>query len=1109
MKTSKLSASPSFRRCPVNGKSTGAKFCEGNLPAGRRRVQGVCAPGFLLALFLSLLTTNVLAALVAYEPYNYAIGNTVGFVSGTPTQTAGGGFSSGYNGNGGTCKAVTGLTYTGLGVNANALNQTASYSGENLASPVSSGTVYISFLFNMSVNPGGNRVGLEMNTGGTGIFVGFTAPYSASQGYWGVNKQASYNDNSGSLFQYPSANITYGTTYFCVVKLVDAGANWSGSIWINPTANTSTETPGTPDGTFTVPKFTISACSIVNPNGGNFNFDELRIGTTWADAVNYTIAAPSAPTGLSATPGANSVSLNWTPASGSPTSYNVKRSTTSGSGYVTISTAGAVTGTSFTDNVAGGQTYYYVVSAVNAGGESANSSEVSAAPTLAAPAAPSGLTATAGEAQVALRWSSAIAASGYNVKRSTTSGAETTITSISGTNYTDASVVNGTTYFYTVSATNSIGEGANSTEASATPYALVSVYEPFNYPAGSITNNTPATGAGLTGNWSLSAAGTINAAGLGYSNLLTANRAFQQSPGGQRDSVAFTTPRSSGTMYLSFLYNQVGNNGGNSCGLYLPGSGSTSLFVGLTAPYSGTAGSLGLASVTTTSASATGATLLSGAMQLNGAIVYNTTNLIVVKIDFNTSGANDTISLWLNPPAGTNAPGVAANLTYSGYDVGTINGVGFNLQGGGQANIFDEIRVGSSYGNVVSMPSPTVVTTVAVSTNQTTTASWTAYSTNVYQPQSSPDNTTWSNVGSPITGSSPNSIVDPANAAYYQVLEYFPVTTEVVANGGFDLDTGLSPDTAQNWSSVQSQPPVWINTDGHTALGCMDIAVTNTTASPNGSELQQDTLNQGNPVTPGASYNLSFWAKQISSGPSYVQQYNVQWLGAGSVYLGASGIVNFSGGNGTWAHITQNNLVAPAGAVTALIQILGNTGAVAGGYGEVLVDDVSLTDTAYTGGPNILVPTVQRSMSFTATVQTNGVTAGDSTGTVTFKTNSVQLSVNSVASGMANSLGSAINPPYTVTAIYSGDTTYLGSTGTLTVNGAGPSGSARLTNSISGGVLNLSWPPNQGWRLQMQTNSLAAGLGTNWIYVTDGTISSTNITVDKTKPTVFYRLKYP
>jgi len=81
--------------------------------------------------------------------------------------------------------------------------------------------------------------------------------------------------------------------------------------------------------------------------------------------------------------------------------------------------------------------------------------------------------------------------------------------------------------------------------------------------------------------------------------------------------------------------------------------------------------------------------------------------------------------------------------------------------------------------------------------------------------------------------------------------------------------------------------------------------------------------------------------------------------------------------------------------------------------------------------------------------------------------------------------------------------------GVLTVASVGPSGPAQLTNSLSGGALSLSWPAGQGWRLQTQTNSLSTGLATNWVYLTDGSISSTNITLDLTKPTAFYRLIYP
>jgi len=80
--------------------------------------------------------------------------------------------------------------------------------------------------------------------------------------------------------------------------------------------------------------------------------------------------------------------------------------------------------------------------------------------------------------------------------------------------------------------------------------------------------------------------------------------------------------------------------------------------------------------------------------------------------------------------------------------------------------------------------------------------------------------------------------------------------------------------------------------------------------------------------------------------------------------------------------------------------------------------------------------------------------------------------------------------------------------GVLSVVSAGPSGPATLTNSVSGTTLSLSWPAD-GWRLEEQTNALSKGLSTNWVDVTPGSATSTNITIDKTKPTVFYRLVYP
>jgi len=86
-----------------------------------------------------------------------------------------------------------------------------------------------------------------------------------------------------------------------------------------------------------------------------------------------------------------------------------------------------------------------------------------------APSAPTGLTATAANAQVNLTWNASASATGYYVKRSTSSGTEVQIAAQSATAYSDNSVSNGITYYYVVSAYNSYGQSANSAEVSGTP----------------------------------------------------------------------------------------------------------------------------------------------------------------------------------------------------------------------------------------------------------------------------------------------------------------------------------------------------------------------------------------------------------------------------------------------------------------------------------------------------------------------------------------------------------------------------------------------------------------------------------------------------------------
>jgi len=176
---------------------------------------------------------------------------------------------------------------------------------------------------------------------------------------------------------------------------------------------------------------------------------------------------PPSPGGLAATAVNNQVALSWGASSGA-TSYNLKRATLSGGPYLTIASPTAM---SYTDStVAIGTTYYYVVSAVSAGGESANSGQVAATPQVPAPSTPTGLAATAGNNQAALTWNASSGATSYNVGRSTTSGGGyATIASPANPNYTDTTVANGTTYYYVVAAVNGGGTSPNSSQVVATP----------------------------------------------------------------------------------------------------------------------------------------------------------------------------------------------------------------------------------------------------------------------------------------------------------------------------------------------------------------------------------------------------------------------------------------------------------------------------------------------------------------------------------------------------------------------------------------------------------------------------------------------------------------
>jgi autotransporter-associated beta strand protein len=68
-----------------------------------------------------------------------------------------------------------------------------------------------------------------------------------------------------------------------------------------------------------------------------------------------------------------------------------------------------------------------------------------------------------------------------------------------------------------------------------------------------------------------------------------------------------------------------------------------------------------------------------------------------------------------------------------------------------------------------------------------------------------------------------------------------------------------------------------------------------------------------------------------------------------------------------------------------------------------------------------------------------------------------------------------------------------------------------ITTVVTGNQLNLSWPADHiGWRLQVQTNGLNVGLGTNWLDVPGSTaVDNVNMTISPANGAVFFRMVYP
>jgi fibronectin type 3 domain-containing protein len=268
---------------------------------------------------------------------------------------------------------------------------------------------------------------------------------------------------------------------------------------------------------------------------------------------------PAKPTAAATVAGNTQASVSWSAVTGA-TSYNIYYGTAAG---VTTGGTKVVNATSpyVITGLTNSTTYYFVVTAVNADGESGVSDEVTATPLPPAPAKPSGIIVSGGDTQAIVSWTAVSGATSYNIYYGTAANV-TTSTGIKISDVTTPKTVtdltNGTPYFFVVTAVNAGGESSVSSEKTATPAAAP---QPPASPTGRVVTSTAAGQLSVT--WNVVPGATSYNIYYLQANPAPTKAAVLASTPGTSASASFNiTGLASGTYYvLVTAVNAAGESG--------------------------------------------------------------------------------------------------------------------------------------------------------------------------------------------------------------------------------------------------------------------------------------------------------------------------------------------------------------------------------------------------------------------------------------------------------------------------------------------------------------------------------------------------------------------
>ncbi|MGD0252515.1 MAG: autotransporter-associated beta strand repeat-containing protein [Verrucomicrobiota bacterium] len=321
--------------------------------------------------------------------------------------------------------------------------------------------------------------------------------------------------------------------------------------------------------------------------------------------------------------------------------------------------------------------------------------------------------------------------------------------------------------------------------------------------------------------------------------------------------------------------------------------------------------------------------------------------------------------------------------------------------------------------------------------------------------------------------------------------------TQNIANNGnlLQYDTGNSTVTATTLSGVISGTgPLQVSS------GTLTLSGANTYTG--GTTISAGTLQVGAGGTSG-----SFGTGDVTNNGVLVFNRSDS-VAFGNVISGAGSVVQYGSGTLTLAGANTYTGATTVSNGTLVVSLVGGDMDVSGGtLVPAAVGSVGTLNVA--GSMNIsagtVVATLNRALSPSNSIFSVAGSLNNTAGTLKLLNFGPALAVGDKFTIFNQPVGGAamtiVSPGFTAANNLAVD-------GSVTVSSVVPVGSGQITAAVSGGQLNLSWPAAYtGLHLQVQTNSLATGLGTNWVTIpgTDDANSYSN-TMNTTNGSVFYRL---